>query len=486
MEYNIQGLPIEILCDIFSNIGGDDIFNYYVTSNSSRTILNSKYFMDYLKCKYLPCLQYNDYNNDELLQLVAFNEMHALEFYLYTNVTNFGSVLANKFLNSKSYKMELINRYILPFMNEVNKNYDGEWLMAYDIDKIVYISCILYPIELIFDIMDMSKFIYEKSIQYTLFSFISTMFWRSRSDEDIVNFMERYLTEAIKYRLHNKSWKDIEKNINKNINNFLYFCIKFNRMDVLKYGICKLYKYLRGGICNNDFIHICNKFGKNIENMETVLEEMMNIHKESNYYEIYSGYIINSGIVPDFIKNIFSESKDLSIIKNFFYNSFNSSALYELIKNYIPAQLRDNDCIDKLIQKIRGSATSRLDSIESMQLIIYTLGPNYNKKIIKLIFGRINNEVLDTILYIDPKSVVKYSIGSGIINWDVLLKSKRSTYLLEKIKNICDDKFDLVDMIKDFIDDANQHNVLYYALSYKDNVLLSNVLQRFLYLHRYL
>ncbi|SNW62531.1 Hypothetical protein ORPV_627 [Orpheovirus IHUMI-LCC2] len=323
MEYDINILPTEILSIILGNGSYDDLINYCYSSNKTLQSCDTQYVRNTIINKFLPSgSNYNQYSFEELLQLAKFNIMHVLDLYKYVYLNDkldANMRLAIEFINTEAYAKGIIDTYILPFM--IDDNYDipvksnGEldWLLQLGIKDLMLLCGIIYPIDSLLDIIIMypvSKIIYN----YNMKTLFSRMFWTKRSKEDIVDVLEKYLYQMDNIYgqyFRNRADKDIRwgsGQLELNVKSFLYYCVKFNRADILNYKLPEIIpKYLNSYNINNIMKDIYNKFGKDVPiRMTNVIRELMGLHGiGGTYSELYSGYVVNGGIILPEIKSIF-------------------------------------------------------------------------------------------------------------------------------------------------------------------------------------
>ncbi|SNW62540.1 Hypothetical protein ORPV_636 [Orpheovirus IHUMI-LCC2] len=381
MDNTISDIPNEILAIILGNGSYEDLIKYCYSSNKTLQSCNTNYVRNTIIDKFLPPgLDYSRYTIEELLQLGKFNAMHCVDLYLYVNtsdVNDENNRLASTLLGSEAYKKAIINIYVLPFMKDDNyktindNNGSMDWLLGVKIDELIKLCGILYPIDSLLDIINVYD---NQEVSYKLFDLFSRMFQTNRSKEDIVSIFEKYVKTMIgKYdQYFYNRLSNISILFSGNLDNFIHFCIKFNREDIINYKILQITKeYVAKYNMRNDLMRIYDKFTSyNYIEMSDIVKEFMKYGPGGVYSQLYSGYIVHGGTITKEIKNIFSNPDYAG--DWFKYTDF-TSQLYEIVKDYLPNKAFDYSYIANLINM--GVDNSSLDYI---RLVTYVLGESYD------------------------------------------------------------------------------------------------------------
>ncbi|SNW62197.1 Hypothetical protein ORPV_293 [Orpheovirus IHUMI-LCC2] len=463
MENTTSDIPNEILAIILGNGSYDSLLKYCYSSNKTLIDCNSNYIRNTIINKFLPLgLDYSQYSIEELLQLGKFNAMHCLDLYLYTNAND--DILATEFFNSEAYKKGIINTYVLPFMKDDDYNIitmnngDLDWLLDLPIDNLILLCGILYPIDSILDIMN-----YQNNI---LFNMFSRMFWTRRNKEDITDVLEKYINITINNDKISQLFSD-------SLENFIHFCVKFNREDIINYRIREIInQYLLKYNMDNDLMFIYNKF-KDFDyiKMDDVVKEFMKIKSNGGIFsQLYSGYIVNGGVINETIHNVFSNINNIEFMKDWIVNSTSTSQLYGLVKQYLPSNLFDYSNIVSIINE------GTLSSVRYMQLVTYVLGESYNDKIFTDALPN-NTEGREDLYFIfdsDNVSAIKsmlnkYYPDHFITNTPNIGQFRRLVSIKNEIYKDRDiNKTRKINDYDNFMHKLLFYNKLYYMLLYKD------------------
>ncbi|SNW62541.1 Hypothetical protein ORPV_637 [Orpheovirus IHUMI-LCC2] len=374
MDNTMNDLPNEILAIILGNGSYEDLIKYCYSSNKTLQSCNTNYVRNTIINKFLPPgLDYRRYSMEEILQLGKFNAMHCIDLYLYVNTSNVNDKnnrLASTLLGSEAYKKAIINIYILSFMKDDNYNiinpYNNnlEWLLGLDIENLIKLCGILYPIDSLLDIMD----IYGNS-QYTISHIFSRIFWTNRSKNDIVDIFEKYV------KMVSKNHDTYMDTVFGNLETFIHYCIKFNREDIINYKIMDIFnKYLSKYDIKNDLTYIYKKFNGKKMKLSDVVEYLMNIKSNGGTYsEIYSGYIVHGGTITKEIKNTFSNTQ---VMEDWFDLTNFPSQLYNITNTYLPDEALDYSNIHNII-----NIGTRGRSLDYIKVISYVLGEAYDNNV---------------------------------------------------------------------------------------------------------
>ncbi|SNW62548.1 Transmembrane domain-containing protein [Orpheovirus IHUMI-LCC2] len=365
-------------------------------------------------------------------------------------------------MNTDAYKNKIIEEYINPFMNNDNYNIVNESNDKTNFLKLLNISCIimlaglLYPIDSLLDIIYLDGYGYD--IPNGLFS---RMFWTKRSKEDIVGVLEKYLLIT-----------DIE--YTETFDDFIYFCVKFNRQDIMNDKILKII---------NDYNITTDLIKGDDINLVNIMKNIINIKGYENLYiQLYSGYIINGGIMIDEIKEIFSNIENVDLMKTWFKHTNSSNQLFALIKDYLPDTLYDYSNIVNLIK----DNYMNLTSIEYMRIVTYVLGDSYDNdtfdnalpnnmdilNYIGFILNSNNNDAIRTIL-------IKY-YDDHIIFQSVDMNALRNVInITEKIYDERgEDNKERLNFYEQIIGKMTSfYNELYYMIFYNDGFKLSEEIE---------